>query len=68
MVYFLFYMEKLATIWKESKIWFGLLHIDGDIYERLKSVLPNFPEEAKHLITSMRIIWDSWNRQTYFFL
>jgi hypothetical protein len=28
------------------------MNIDGDFYERLKSVLPNFSGEAKNLITS----------------
>jgi hypothetical protein len=31
-------------------------HIDGNFYERLKSVLPNFSGEAKNLITSLRKI------------
>jgi hypothetical protein len=54
------YVKTIALFFNED--------IDGDFYERLKSVLPNFSGEAKNLITSMRIIWESWNRQIYFFL
>jgi hypothetical protein len=32
------------------------MELYGDLYERLKSVLPNFSGEAKNLITSLRKI------------